>query len=69
VEFVEVYPARSLDPWIDEKTFESISAAAKESETAFLKPIFDRLNGTVSYEHIRVALARLKANVRAAAKS
>src|SRR5262245_28826177 len=57
-EFVTTYPARPLDPWLDEETYQRITAAAKDVERPFLKPIFDCLGGTISYEHIRLALAR-----------
>jgi hypothetical protein len=59
-EFVSTYPARPLDPWLDEATYQRITAAAKDVERPFLKPIFDCLGGTISYEHIRLALARFQ---------
>ncbi len=47
----------SPEPWIDGETFAAICAAANEVGAERLKPIFDKLNGRVSYDQIRPALA------------
>ena len=62
VEFVEKNPSQPLDPWIDLPTCQTVTEAAIEVGTSYLKPIFDRLSGKVPYEHIRVVLARLRGN-------
>lgn len=48
------------EPWLDEATFATIAAAAKEVGLERLKPIFDHLNGTIGYDQIRIAVACLR---------
>ena len=62
VEFIEKNPSQPLDPWIDLPTCQTVTEAALEVGTAYLKPIFDRLTGKVPYEQIRVVLARFRGN-------
>jgi ATP-dependent DNA helicase RecQ len=58
-EFISDHPTHSVDPWIAPEIFKSVADAAAEVGTQYQKPIFDKLNGTVSYEEIRLVLARL----------
>ena len=58
-EFVETQRPQQLDPWIDQKTYRTVADAVKDVGTAYLKPIFEHLGGTVPYEHIRLVLAHL----------
>jgi ATP-dependent DNA helicase RecQ len=58
-EFISDHPTHSLDAWVSPETFKSVADAAAEVGTQYQKPIFDKLNGTVPYEEIRLALARL----------
>jgi ATP-dependent DNA helicase RecQ len=44
-------------PWVPVETARRIEAAAASDHTGRLRPIFDSLGGTVSYEEIRVVLA------------
>jgi hypothetical protein len=48
-----------LDDWIEPKTYRAIADAVKGSDTAYLRPIFDRLDGKVPYEQIRAVVAHL----------
>jgi ATP-dependent DNA helicase RecQ len=58
-EFVQLRRPERLDPWIDRKTYHAVAGAVTELGTAYLKPVFDHLGGTVSYEQIRVVVAHL----------
>jgi ATP-dependent DNA helicase RecQ len=59
-EFVEENPSQSLDPWIDPSTYNSVMNAADEVGTVYLRPIHEKLDGKISFEHIRLALARIR---------
>jgi ATP-dependent DNA helicase RecQ len=59
LEFVESHPSLPLDPWIDQTTIRAVREASEEVGTSYLKPIFEHLDGTISYEQIRLALARI----------
>ena len=61
-QFVEANPTQSLDRWIDPSTYDTVLNAAKEVGTAYLRPIHEKLEGKVSFEHIRLALARIRSN-------
>ncbi len=58
-EFLQAEGHLSPEPWVDGATFETVLAAAKIVGTDRLKPIFEYLNGTVSYDLIRLSLACL----------
>ena len=60
VEYIMANPSRPLDPWVDQATCDLVARCAKDAGTTYLKPIFDQLGGRVPYEHIRLAIARLK---------
>jgi ATP-dependent DNA helicase RecQ len=59
VEFLQSRPAQPVDPWVTADTYSKVADAAKELGTSYLKPIFDRLDGTIPYEQIRIVVARL----------
>jgi ATP-dependent DNA helicase RecQ len=61
VEFVESHPSQPLDPWLDQATCDAVIEAGRQVGTARLMPIHERLEGKVSFEHIRIALARSRA--------
>ncbi len=48
------------EPWASVETLERVREAAKDSEEGRLKPIFDALNGEVTYLQIRVCLACIR---------
>jgi len=56
-DWVEAEKPASIAPWIDEATHAKTLAALTSAESEFLKPIFEALGGTVSYEHIRLVKA------------
>ena len=61
VEFVESHPSQSLDTWLDKGTYDAVIEATQQVGTAYLRPIHEKLAGKVSFEHIRLALARSRA--------
>jgi ATP-dependent DNA helicase RecQ len=60
VEFLTEQGHLTPEPWLDEQTFATVAAAVKEVGAERLKPIFDQLNGTIEYDHIRIAVACLR---------
>ena len=58
-EFIQMRRPERLDPWIEPKTYRAVADAVKDSGTAYLRPIFDRLDGKVPYEQIRAVVAHL----------
>ena len=60
-EFVQTRRPERLDPWVDQKTYRAVADAVKDVGTAYLKPIFEHLNGKVPYEQIRLVVAHLNA--------
>jgi ATP-dependent DNA helicase RecQ len=58
-EFIETRRPQRLDPWIDQKTYRVVADAVKDVGTAYLKPVFEHLGGTVPYEQIRLVVAHL----------
>jgi ATP-dependent DNA helicase RecQ len=47
-------------PWVDAATVERVTQAARQVGTERLKPIFELLDGQVSYEQIRIVVLCLK---------
>ena len=60
-EFVQTRRPQRLDPWIDPKTYRAVADAVRDLGSAYLKPIFDHLDGKVPYEQIRLVVAHLNA--------
>jgi ATP-dependent DNA helicase RecQ len=60
-EFVQAERPASIFAWVPEDVCERVAAAAEIHGTAKLKPVFQELNGEVSYDHIRVVFACLDA--------
>ena len=62
--FPEAYVAernpQSVSPWVDEATYARVRTAAERTRSTFLKPVFEALDGNVSYEDIRVVLKHAK---------
>jgi ATP-dependent DNA helicase RecQ len=58
-EFIQIHHPERLDPWIDPKTYRAVADAVKDSGTAYLRPIFDQLDGKVPYEQIRAVVAHV----------
>ena len=59
-EFIESAEISDPVPWVDLPTFERIRKVRHASNDGRLKPIFDALEGAVSYDVIRIALACLR---------
>ncbi len=56
-DFIAARGRTSAQPWVDELTALQVEQAADSLTEFRLKPIFDALNGAVSYDAIRVVLA------------
>ncbi len=59
-EWIESRRPKSVAPWIDQPTYDRIAAAARQVGTDFLKPVFEHLEGTISYDDIHIAVAHLR---------
>ena len=59
-EWVRLDRPADVRTWVPQEMYRSVEAAAKTVGAEKLKPIFDHLNGEVSYDHIRVALTHLQ---------
>ena len=60
VEYIQKEEIDDPSPWVDPETYRNIVEAARQADDGRLKPIFERLNGDVSYELIRVSMACLR---------
>ena len=60
VEFINSTQLNDPVPWVDPATFERIRAVRRLSPDYRLKPIFEALEGTVTYDVIRIAVACLR---------
>jgi ATP-dependent DNA helicase RecQ len=60
-EFIAIHRPQRVEQWIDAQTYDTVAAAAQEVGTAYLKPIFEHLEGKVSYGQIRLVVAHLNA--------
>lgn len=57
-EFLQENPATSTS-WLSEETYQRVRDVAMYHDDGRLKPLFDALNGEVSYEEIRIAIAMM----------
>jgi ATP-dependent DNA helicase RecQ len=48
-----------ITPWVAPEVIEKISIAAPYNDTGRLRPLFDAFHGKISYEEIRIVLAKL----------
>jgi ATP-dependent DNA helicase RecQ len=55
-EFIRHEKITDPSPWIDAATVRRVAQAARETGTRRLKPIFERLDGQVSYDQIRIVV-------------
>ncbi|MCC6359931.1 MAG: HRDC domain-containing protein, partial [Phycisphaerales bacterium] len=53
-------PAR-IDAWIDDASYAAIAAALEKDASGLLRPVFEALGGTYSYEQIRIVGAHRRA--------
>jgi ATP-dependent DNA helicase RecQ len=60
VGYLEDYVAErkpeSVSPWVDDITYARVRSTAEQLKGAFLKPVFEALSGSVTYEQIRVVM-------------
>lgn len=59
-EFIRLEAPKDISQWLDANTYQRVAAAARQVGTARLKPIFETLQGKVSYEEIRLVVAHLE---------
>jgi uncharacterized protein YpbB len=59
-EFVRFESIDDPAPWVDANTAHRIVEAARQVGLGKLKPIYEQLGGTVSYQHIRIVTACLQ---------
>lgn len=64
LEMIQEERLSSPEPWLDRETYARVLAKAAEIQAERLKPLFEALEGTVSYLQIRLALA-VRANADA----
>ena len=57
VQFIEAERPADVSAWVSDEVYQEVSAAVQEVGAEKLKPIFDALNGQVSYDDIRVVVA------------
>lgn len=61
VQFIEAERPADVSDWVSDEIYQEVSAASQEVGAEKLKPIFDALNGQVSYDDIRVVVAHQNA--------
>ena len=66
-QYIEVHKPSSVATWVDQRTYDTVSAAIDAVGMDALRPIFEHLDEQVSYETIRIVAAHLR--VRCAAES
>ncbi len=66
-QFIEEHKPSSIATWVDERTYDTVSAAIDAVGMDALRPIFVHLDEQVPYETIRIVAAHLR--VRCAAES
>ena len=59
VEFIHEMEISDPEPWVDAATFGRVMVAARTVGIEKLRPLFDALEGTVTYDTLRVAVACL----------
>ena len=55
-DYVAERKPKSVSAWVDEVTYARVRSAAERTPGTFLKPVFEALDGSVSYEDIRVVM-------------
>jgi ATP-dependent DNA helicase RecQ len=60
-EFIGATKPASIDTWVDDSVYCAVAEAAGDVGLVRLKPIFERLNGKVGYDEIRLVTAHLAA--------
>ena len=60
VEFIETRRPATIEPWVKPQVVEQVRAAAMNSPEGRLMPIYEALDGRVTWEEIKVAIAFMK---------
>ena len=61
--WIELTKPKSIAPWVDQATYARIESALDELSGTRLRPIWEQLEGQVSYEQIKAVIAHLRAGV------
>lgn len=61
LDFIEARKPDDVSCWVDAATYQRVLDAAGDSEDGRLTPLFEKLNGAVSYETIRIVLTHARA--------
>jgi uncharacterized protein YpbB len=59
VEFIQTRQPPQINAWVDDETVKKVEDAAGHLGMVYLKPIYERLDQKVSYDHIRIVIAHL----------
>ena len=59
-EYIAAENPPSIDAWVPNHIYKKVSAAAAETGTGSLKPIFVALDEKVPYDQIRLVIAHLR---------
>ncbi|HLP86229.1 MAG TPA: HRDC domain-containing protein, partial [Phycisphaerales bacterium] len=58
--WIEQTKPASVSPWVDDATYKRVETALDEVGGSRLRPIWEQLEGKVSYEEIKVVIAHLR---------
>ncbi len=61
VEWIAANEPPSVEAWVPENTYSLVANVAQDIGMDFLKPIYERLNGTIPYDQVRIVVAHLRA--------
>ncbi|MBI3862478.1 MAG: DNA helicase RecQ [Planctomycetia bacterium] len=61
-DFLKAEPQTSVDAWVPREIYQRVADAARDVGIEKMKPIYEALDGTVSYDDIRVVVAHLAAS-------
>ncbi len=61
VEFIQKNKPEDIDTWVDPATYSVVEEAASQTGTDRLKPIFEKLEGKISYDAIRLVARHMEA--------
>ena len=64
VRFIETRRPAGVESWVDEETYQRIAEAAAQFGTKRRRPIFELLDGQVSYDDIHIVTAHLNASAQ-----
>ena len=64
IEWIASESPKSIDPWVNPETYQRIVEAMGTDRRPLLRPIYDSLDGQVSYEQIRAVIAHVQMTTR-----